>query len=119
MKTFNKLAIIFLINAFALNSCRQDEVITKEGLNALYFKYKNGSISEYKLNEQTVYSAMENAYDASTFIYDISGNKIAECNWAFNKVDTICYQLKNCEIIYRCNNHISGQPFVDKYGLGK
>jgi len=119
MKNLIKLNLIISIVFTSFSSCRQDDAITKAGLNTIYIKYKNGAISECKLNEQIVYSAMENAYDVSTFIYDISGNKIAECNWAFNKVDTICYQLKNCETIYRCNNHISGQPFIDKYGLSK
>lgn len=119
MKTILKLTLIISIIFICFSACKQDNAITKAGLHTIYSNFKNGVISECKLNEQTVYSAMENAYDASTYIYDVNGNKIGECNWAFNKVDTICYQLKNCETIYRCNNHITGQPFVDKYGLSK
>jgi hypothetical protein len=60
-----------------------------------------------------------NYYDAGSGIYDTAGRLISTCNWAWGPVDTLCSQLKECETIYRCNNHISGQPFVDKYGLSK
>jgi hypothetical protein len=119
MKTILKLTLIISIIFTCFSACKQDNAITKAGLHTIYSNFKNGVISECKLNEQTVYTASENAYDASTYIYNVKGNKIGECNWAWGKPDTICYQLQNCETIYRCQNHISGQPFTDKYGLSK
>jgi hypothetical protein len=117
MKTILKRTLIISIIIICFSACKQDKAITKAGLHTIYSNFKNGVISECKLNEQIVYTASENVYDASTYIYDDKGNKIGECNWAFNKLDTICYKLQNCETIYRCQNHISGQPFTDIYGL--
>lgn len=119
MKTIIKLTLIISIMFICFSACKQDNAITKAGLHTIYSNFKNGEISECKLNEQTVYTASENAYDVSTFIYDVNGKKLGECNWAWGKPDTICTQLKNCETIYRCKNHISGLPFTDKYGLSK
>ena len=117
MKTLIKITILFFF--IAIVSCRQDEAITKAGLNTIYIKHKNGSIDECSCKGQKVYFAGMNYYDAGSGIYDTAGRLIATCNWAWGPVDTLCSQLKECETIYRCNNHISGQPFVDKYGLSK
>ncbi|MFA9214471.1 MAG: hypothetical protein ACEQSR_11595 [Candidatus Methylacidiphilales bacterium] len=117
MKSLIKLTILFLF--IAIIGCRQDEAITKAGLNTIYIKYKNGSIAECECKGQKVYLAGMNYYHAASGIYDTIGKVIGNCNWAWGDVDTICYQLKNCETIYRCNNHLSGLPFVDKYGLSK
>lgn len=119
MKNMTKYILIITCFVISLSACIKDKEITKAGLNRIYSEFKNGSISECKLNGQTVYEASENAYDASQYIFDLSGNKIGECNWAWSNVDSICKQLQNCETIYRCQNHISGQPFFDKYGLSK
>lgn len=119
MKTIFKLIFIFSIIFICFSACKQDKEITKPGINTIYSNFKNGIIFECKLNGQTVYEATENAYDVSTFIFDFQGKKIGECNWAFGKVDSICSQVQNCEIIYCCQNHISGRPFTDKYGLSK
>jgi len=119
MKTIFKLTFIILIIFTCFSACKQDNAITKAGIHTIYYKFKNGIIFECKLNGQTVYEASENAYDVSTFIFDLQGKKIGECNWAFGKVDTICGLVQNCEIVYCCQNHISGQTFTDKYGLSK
>ena len=119
MKTILKLTIFISIIFTCFSACKQDNAITKAGIHTIYSKFKNGIILECKLNGQTVYEASENAYDVSTFIFDLQGKKIGECNWAFGKVDSICGQVQNCEIVYCCQNHISGQPFTDKYGLSK
>ena len=119
MKYLIKFTYIFILILINFSACKQDNAITKAGIHTIYSNFKNGIILECKLNGQTVYEASENAYDVSTFIFDLQGKKIGECNWAFGKVDSICGQVQNCEIIYRCQNHISGQPFTDKYGLSK
>ncbi|MCF8429163.1 MAG: hypothetical protein K9G64_03440 [Bacteroidia bacterium] len=119
MKYITKFVFLYLIILINFSACKLDKEITKAGIHTIYSNFKNGIIFECKLNGQTVYEASENAYDVSAFIFDLQGKKIGECNWAWGKPDTICYQLQNCETIYRCQNHISGQPFTDKYGLSK
>lgn len=119
MKYLSISAFLYLVILFNFSACKLDNAITKSGIHTIYSNFKNGLIFECKLNGQTVYEASENAYDVSTFIFDFQGKKIGECNWAYGKIDTICRQVQNCEIVYCCQNHISGQPFIDKYGLSK
>ena len=119
MRNQIKLTLIISIIFTCFSACKQDKAITKAGIHTIYSNFKNGIIFECKLNGQTVYEASENAFEASTFIFDLQGKKIGECNWAFGKVDTICGLVQNCEIIYCCQNHISGRPFIDIYGLSK
>lgn len=100
-------------------SCTKEKFPHERTINDLYKFYKNGEITECKYNENTVFCAGENAYDAGSTIYDISGKPIGKCDFAWNQVDKICKEVKDCEVIYRCENHISGEPAVNKYGLGK
>ncbi len=88
-------------------------------LTELYNLYENGKISECEYKGETVYIAGINAYDAASKVYNSKGEVIGTCNYAFGQVDDICRQLKNCEVIYRCENHISGEPAVDNYGIGE
>lgn len=110
---------LFLVTSllFVIFGCREDNFENSETLRNLYKKYKNGVISECKLNGEKVYTASENAYDASTYIYDKDFNQVGICNYAWGSVDQICKDLIDCETIYRCKGHISGQPSIDKYGL--
>ncbi len=119
MKNYLKTPTLLLILIISQISCRQDEAITKAGLNTIYIKHKNGSIAECVCKGQKVYCAGMNYYDGGFGIYDTTGRLIATCNWVWGSADTLCSQLKECETIYRCYGHISGQPFVDKYGLSK
>ena len=119
MKTIFKLTLIISIVFTCFSACKQDNAITKAGLNTIYIKHKNGSIDECSCKGQKVYLAGMNYYHAGSGIYDTTGRLIANCNWAWGSVDTLCSQVTNCETIYRCYDHISGQPFVDKYGLSK
>ena len=98
-------------------NCRKENVNKLDTLHKLYSLLKDGEIEECKYHNETVYSAAYNAYDAPSIIYDIKGNRIGACNYAWGHVDSICTQLQDCIVIYRCHNHISGQPFVDIYGL--
>ena len=111
--------IIFVIVNFLFAGCTKDKTTSSNTLRKLYDIYKNGDIDECTFNGQTVYGAELNAYDAGAVIYDKDGNVIGNCNYAWGQVDTICKQLQNCTTIYRCHNHISGEPFVDKYGLSQ
>lgn len=119
MKNLIKLTLIISIVFTSFSSCRKDEAITKAGLHTIYSKHKNGSIAECECKGQKVYCAGMNYYDGGFGIYDTTGRLIATCNWAWGSADTLCSQITNCETIYRCNNHITGQPFIDKYGLSK
>lgn len=114
----NKIKLFLFVSfLLAIVGCRKDNFENSETLRTLYKKYKKGAISECKLNGETVYTASENAYDASTFIYDKDCNLVGTCNYEGGFVDPICKELQACEDIYRCEGHISGQPAIDKYGL--
>lgn len=108
-----------LVLSIGISSCKKDNFENKQTLENLYKTYKNGEISECKHNGQTVYSAGQNAYDASGAVYDKDGKQIGTCNFAWGQPDAICGQLTDCETIYRVKDNIWGQPAVDKYGLGK
>ena len=86
-------------------------------LTGIYAKFKGGEIQECLLSGDTVYRASINAYDVSQEIYDMKGELIGTCNYAYNLVDSVCEQTHLCRVIYRGKDHISGQPAVDEYGL--
>jgi hypothetical protein len=88
-------------------------------LNALYTTYKKGQIDECKYNGETVYVAGQNVYDGGSVVYNKAGKEIGTCNYGWGQVDEICTRLESCKVIYRCENHISGEPFVDTYGLSE
>ena len=112
-KFYVGLFVIFLM----LPSCKEENGL--ETLNFLFNIYENGEIDECLYNDEITYVAGINAYDAGSSIYDSEGNLIGSCNYAWGGVDSLCYLLNNCEVIYRSENHITGEPPVDKYGLGK
>ena len=100
-------------------ACSKKQTKSGNALQKLYNQYQNGQIDECSLNGKKVYSAGLNAYDAGTEIYDEAGVKLGVCYYASRQVDDICKELSNCETIYRCEKHITGQPAVDKYNLAK
>lgn len=121
MKKINvKILIMLILFVFmGIISCEKDKNETPKVLKDLYVKFKNGDIEEASYNGQTVYIAGLNAYDASSAIYDKNGKIIGNCNYAWGQVDSICVKIQNVVVVYRCKNHISGEPYVDKYGLDK
>ncbi len=116
------LHLLFTIIAtgciFIISSCKKDDFENEDTLRDLYKIYKNGEISECNYNGELVYAAGLNAYDFGGVIYDKNGNQIGTCNYAWGQPDEICGKLEDCETIYRVEDNISGQPAVDKYGLG-
>ena len=110
------LSLVFVI--LILPSCNKDEDIELSTLKELYKTYENGEISECVYNGEVVYLAGINAFDAGSLVYDTDGNEIGRCSYAWSLVDEICNQLTTCEVIYRGDNHISGEPPIDKYELG-
>jgi len=89
----------------------------KTVLQNIYKKVQGGQIDICILGEDSVYTATMNAYDAPTEIYSMHGDKVGSCNYAFNLVDSICYQLNFCKVIYRGRNHITGEKYIDLYHL--
>ena len=111
---FTLLSILVLTNG-----CEKENSDNWQTLKQLHKTFKNGEIDECIYNGQTVYCAGLNAYDAGSSVYDKDGNVIGSCNYAWARVDSICQQLKECEVVYRVDNNIWGLPAVDKYGLAK
>jgi hypothetical protein len=117
MQISSKIFSIALIFAIFGGSCKKET--TNTTLQNLYQTYKEGAIDDCAYNGKTVYHTSRNVYDASEEIYDEYGKHLATCNYAWGGVDSLCYKITNCTTIYRCHNSITGQPFVDKYGLSK
>jgi hypothetical protein len=116
--TSNALGAAFLILA-GYAGCNEGNAGPKSTLRAIYSEYHEGAINECQLDGKLVYTAQLNAYDAGAIIIDRSGKKIGTCNYGWGPVDSVCKLLQSCETVYRCKGHISGEPAVDKYGLGK
>lgn len=119
MKAKNLSIILILgINIIlCLAGCRKDDAIYFTTLEKLYLMDPYVQISECMYHNERVYSVFPNAYDAGADIYDDKGNRIGTCGWAWSYPAGICQQLQDCIVIYRCHNFITGQPFVDVYGL--
>lgn len=113
------ICLAFLLGLLLAVSCAKQEPEANESLILLYQTYKNGEIKECQLEGETVYTASLNQVDSPVMVYDRQGDLVAECNYAWGKVDAACEQLTSCTVIYRVEDHISGEPPVDKYGLGK
>lgn len=88
-------------------------------LRKLYDEYKFGQIEKCEWRKSVVYHAGINAFDAGSQVYDERGKPIGVCNYMTNMVDSVCGQLSDCDVIYRCDKHISGEPPVNKLGLAE
>lgn len=108
-----------LFGYLCLYGCEKPEIENIQTINKLFEIYQDGEIEKCIYNGEVVYCGGLNAYDAGSSIYDTDGKFIASCNYAWNNVDSICYELKNCETIYRVKNNIWGLPEVNKYKLKK
>lgn len=117
-KTLTIITLLTIVTAVTMTNCNKNKPDNWHTLKKLHKTYKNGEISECSYNDETVYSAAINAYDAGNAVYDKDGKQIGTCNYNSGSVDAICGQLQGCEVIYRVDNNIWGQPAVDKYGLG-
>jgi len=106
---------IFLMSG----SCSKKDGDNIAVLKPLFTQYENGEIQQCIYEGKVVYSAGLNAPDAGTEIYNEQGKKIGACYYSSRQVDAMCEKLTGCEVIYRCENHINGQPAVDKYHLKK
>lgn len=111
------ILLSIVATSFILLACKKYKVDNWSTLKKLYKEYKQGEISECKLNNEKVFVAGINGYDAGSYIYNAKGDKIGSCNDAWGIRDSICNQLKNCEVVYRVKNNIWGQAAVDKHKL--
>jgi hypothetical protein len=115
-----KSFLLFTLSMLLMSSgCSKDNNAHDNTLKELFLEYRDGEISECTFKGSKVYIAGLNAHDAGNEIFDREGKKIGSCYYSTGQVDELCNQLENCVTIYRCDNHISGQPAVDKYGLLK
>ncbi|WP_377241460.1 hypothetical protein [Persicitalea jodogahamensis] len=108
------------LSFFVMTNCKKDKVEITDGLKKVFNSgFAAGEIAECRYDGILVYTASPNAYDAGSNIYDKNGNPIGTCNYAWGSVDSLCRQLKDCEVVYRVKGFLTGQPPVDKYKLGK
>ncbi len=87
------------------------------GLKKAYDEFKNGQISECKIDGKIYYSTGLNAYDGPGATFDIDGNKVGEYHGYSGAYTGII--LQNCERIYTVYPNIWGSPAIDKYNLIK
>jgi len=108
---------MFLSIALVVTCCDSEGVATRDTLRNLFRIYKSGEISECMHEGRVVYVGVLNAFDAGSTIYDLDGNIVGRCFYAWGGGDPICQQLMDCDAIYRGKDNISGRPEVDKYRL--
>jgi hypothetical protein len=116
-KILTKVLISAIGIALCFAGCKKDDAIYFSTLEKLYLMDKTVEISECINNNNMVYVVADNAYDAGAVVYDDKGKRIGICNYAWGHPDPICGQLQGCKVIYRCHGFITGEPFVDVYGL--
>ncbi len=108
-----------LIGLGMFGACQKDEPVEHVVLVNLHKQNPRASIEECTLNGRLVYCLGQLTVDGGSSVYDIGGNKILTCNYAWNAVDSGCYQLRDCEQVYCPANNALNLPAVDKYGLEK
>lgn len=114
-----KYLILLIGVMIVFSGCTKDDNMATSALKSIYNQYKDGEISICNYNGNKVYTAALNAYDAGFQIFDINGKQTYDCNISWGQeVDKICVELTSCEVIYRVENNIWGEPPVDKYKLG-
>ncbi len=109
------LLIIFSLSVFSVSCKKRNQKM--ETLKELYKTFSDGEIEECDYNGEIVFTCGLNAYDAGTTIYDLNGNIIGNCNYAWGGVDALCNQVSLCKTVYRVKDNIWGKPAVNKYHL--
>ena len=89
--TITVFLILFSVLLFSVSCKERNQKI--DTLKELYKIYSNGEIDECSLNGQTVFTCGINAYDAGSTIYDLNGNVIGNCDYAWGGVDTVCFEV--------------------------
>ncbi len=118
MRKIQQLLVILFV-ALLFNACKKDVPLQNEVVRKLYNKSSNLEISECNLNGKKIYCSTMLVNDGGTLVYDELGKMIGRCNYAWGPVDSICYKLIDCEVVYRAEHNMFDLPFIDKYGLSK
>jgi hypothetical protein len=107
------ISLLLLVAVFT--GCRRDDQY--ELLRSMIQENRSSEISECTYQGQTYYKQTSNYYDSITYVYNTNGDLVAECNYAWGDVDDLCDLIYSCKVVYRCDNHISGEPAVNVYDL--
>ena len=112
--------VTFLLSCFLFFSlgCSKYDSNKTKGIKKIHKDFSDGFISECQLDEVLVYLAGHNAYDAGNSVYNVDGELMGICNYAWGKPDTICLKLTNCETVYCIPDNIWGKEETDNYDLG-
>jgi len=116
-RELKNIILVLVCGLFICAACSKETGKTK-GIKKIHKEYQNGFISECQLNDVLVYTAGINAYDAGSAIYDIEGELLGTCNYAWGTPDDICSELTDCERVYSVPDNIWGWDELDKYNLG-
>jgi hypothetical protein len=106
-----------LIGLGIFSACHKDEPVEHVILVKLHKQNPRAGIEECTLNGRLVYCISQLYIDGGSAVYDMGGNKILTCNYAWNAVDSGCYQLRDCEQVYCPAGNALNLPPVDKYGI--
>lgn len=99
-------------------SCTKQDTPDLKVLKKLYKSYQNGEIVEGRIEDTKAYACQIDAYDAALYLFNTKGERIAICSYAWNYVDSLCYDFEQVEVIYR-KAGMHGLEGVDKYRLSK
>jgi len=80
----------------------------------LITRFENGEISHCMFEGKSVLQCKLNANDAGANIYDLEGNKLFDCNYAWGKPVPECASIEGCEVLYRVKDNLWGLEPVDK-----
>ena len=114
-KSFFTLIFNFLIISWSCHSSQNRK--TNPVPLKLFSEYKDGYIKECKYEGKLIFEAGLNAYDAGAGIYDQKGTEIGRCDYAWGSVDSICHALTDCKTVYRVENNIWNEPYINIYHL--
>lgn len=106
--------------ALLLLGCKKDAPVEQLGIRKLHARLgPSYAISECWLNNQKVYDVQHLVYDGASYLYSLEGNRLYTCNYAWGVVDSMCYQVDSCKVVYCPPNNMFNMPAVDEYGLDR
>ena len=80
--------------------------------------YRNGEVNECLYKSKKVFHCALNAYDAGSEIFNIQGDKIADCYYNNNdEIPRMCEEIEGCNTLYRTAKNIWRRPGVTWVGM--